>query len=155
MCQPGMTALQRQPVLLRILRLLAAPTCGKRFLRHYSGQPALLNWHYAETPATVSRYIQQYLVYKRYKGSAPRAADAARYARARQGRMQLKTDYVKGAEIRGPRLGANSDLIMPRAACAEQIALLCSAVLCVLLLPVLRSDRQYGGNLRGGKNRGA
>ena len=26
-----------------------------------------------------------------YKGSAPRAADAARYARARQGRMQLKT----------------------------------------------------------------
>ena len=26
-----------------------------------------------------------------YKGPAPRAADAARYARARQGRMQLKT----------------------------------------------------------------
>ena len=45
---------------------------------------------------------------------------------------------------------ANSDLIMPRAACAEQVALLCSAVLCVLLLPVLRFDRQYGGNLRGG-----
>ena len=33
-------------------------------------------------------------------------------------------DYVKGAERRGPRFGANSDLIMPRAACAEQIALL-------------------------------
>ena len=34
-----------------------------------------------------------------YKGSAPRAADATRYARARQGRMQLKT-YKGGREKR-------------------------------------------------------
>ena len=65
--------------------------------------------------------------------------------------MRLKT-YVKGAERRDPLFGANSDLIMPRAACAEQIALLCSAVLCAFITTV--SDREYGGNLRGGKNRG-
>ena len=44
---------------------------------------------------------------------------------------------------------------MPRAAwCAEQVALLCSTVLCAFVTGVLRFDRQYGGNLRGGKNRG-
>ena len=44
-----------------------------------------------------------FLINKRYKDSAPRAADAARYARARQGRMRLKTYYyVKGTEIRDP-----------------------------------------------------
>ena len=68
-----------------------------------------------------------------YKGSAPRA-DAARYARARKN----ATKTCKGSR-RGPWFGANSDLIMPRAACAEQIALCCA----VCLLAVSRSDRQY------------
>ena len=36
----------------------------------------------------------------RYKGSSPRAADAARYARGRQGRMQLKT--LKGGRKKRP-----------------------------------------------------
>ena len=31
----------------------------------------------------------------------------------------------------------------------------CAQLCCVLLLPVLRSDRQYGGNLRGAKKQGA
>ena len=44
-----------------------------------------------------------------------------------QGRMQLK--HVKGAERRVPWFGANIELTMPRAACAELIAL-CCAVLC-------------------------
>ena len=67
-----------------------------------------------------------------YKGSSPRAADAARYARAR------KITTVKGAERRGPLLSATSDLIMPRATCAEMIAL---SVLCCMLA-MSRSDRQ-------------
>ena len=45
--------------------------------------------------------VRRIPIYMVYKGSAPRAADAARYARARQGTMQLKT-YVKGAERRDP-----------------------------------------------------
>ena len=69
-----------------------------------------------------------------YKGSAPRAADAARYARARK----IQLIYVKGAERRGPRFSATCDLIMPRATCAELIAL---SVLCCMLA-MSRSDRQ-------------
>ena len=63
-------------------------------------------------------------VLKKAQGSAPRAADAARYARARKN----ATKYVKGAERRGPflLLGANSGLIMPRGDCAELIALRCA-----------------------------
>ena len=51
-------------------------------------------------------------------------------------------------------IGANGDLIMPRAALSKLFC--CAQLCCVLWLPVLRSDRQYGGNffLRGGKNRG-
>ena len=65
-----------------------------------------------------------------------------------QGGMQLK--QVKGAERRGPRFGANSEFVMPRAVCAELIALCCA----VCLLAVSRSDRQCWCNLRGGRNRG-
>ena len=36
-------------LLLRILPLLVVPVCAKRFHRHYSGQPALLNPHYRGT----------------------------------------------------------------------------------------------------------
>ena len=63
-----------------------------------------------------------------------------------QGRMQLK--HVKGAERRGPSFVANGESIMPRAACAELIALCCA----VCLLAVSHSNRQYGCNFRGGKN---
>ena len=38
---PEISALQRKPVLLRILPLLVALVCSKRFHRHCSGQPAL------------------------------------------------------------------------------------------------------------------
>ena len=87
-----------------------------------------------------------------YKGSAPRAADAARYARSRQGRMQLKT--CKGGRKKRPMIWCeqrfdNAKRCLCRANCP--VVLSCA----VLLLPVLRSDQQYGGNLRGGKNRGA
>ena len=58
-----------------------------------------------------------------------------------KGRTQSK---MKEVERRGPSLGATSDLIMPRATCAELIALCCA----VCLLSMSRSDRQYGCNLR-------
>ena len=58
-----------------------------------------------------------------------------------QGRIQ---QTVKGVERRGQGSRASSDLIMPRATCAELIALCC--VVC--LLAVSRSDREYGCNLR-------
>ena len=64
-----------------------------------------------------------------YKGSALRAAVA-------QGRFQQING--KGAERRGPRFSATSDLIMPRATCAELIDL---SVLCCMLA-MSRSDRQ-------------
>ena len=44
-----------------------------------------------------------------YKGSAPRAGDAARYARARK-----NTTKSEGGRKR-PMVGATSDLMMPRA----------------------------------------
>ena len=64
----------------------------------------------------------------------------------------------KGAERRGPRFVANSDLIMPRAAFAEQIALLCSAVLCafvtgVTLLLIGSSGVLCVGGKTGGRER--
>ena len=40
--------------------------------------------------------------YNIYKGSAPRAADVARYARARKGRMQLQT--CKGGKMKRPMI---------------------------------------------------
>ena len=77
-----------------------------------------------------------------YKGSAPRAADATRYARARK-----NTAKCEGGTKKDPWFGAASDLIMPRANCAELIALCCA----VCVLGMSRSDRQYGCNLRGGE----
>ena len=44
---------------------------------------------------------------------------------------------------------SSSDLILPRAACAELIALCCA----VCLLAMTRPDRQYGCNLRENKRR--
>ena len=55
-----------------------------------------------------------------------------------KGRKQLN---VKGAERRGPRFGATNDLILPRATCAELVALCCAV--CLLEMP--RSDRQDTG----------
>ena len=86
-----------------------------------------------------------------YKGSALRAADAARYARARQGRMQLKT--CKGGRKKRPMIWCeqrfdNAKSCLCRANCP--VVLSCA----VRLLPVLRSDRQYGGTIAWGKNRG-
>ena len=82
-----------------------------------------------------------------YKSSAPRAADAARYARARK---ISTTKCVGGRKKRPMILSVTSDLIMARAACAELIALF---LLCCMLA-MSRSDRQrwYGCNLRR-KNR--
>ena len=71
-----------------------------------------------------------------YKGSAPRRLTQP--ATLTQGKTQLKN--VKGVEIRGPRFGATSDLIMLRATCAELIGLCCAV--CLLAMP--RSGRQYG-----------
>ena len=79
---------------------------------------------------------------QREMGSAPQAADAVRHARARKNTNKT----CKGTERRGPWCGANSKLMMPRAARAVLIALCCA----VCLLAVSRSDRQYGCNLRGG-----
>ena len=71
-------------------------------------------------------------------GSAPRAADAARFARAWK-----KSTKCEGGRKKRPMVGATSDLIMPRATCAELIAL---SVLCCMLA-MSRSDRQkYGCN---------
>ena len=76
------------------------------------------------------------MVLSKAQDSAPLAADAARYARARKNATET---YVKGAERRGPRLfGANSELIiMPRGACAELITLRCA-----VCLMMSRSERQ-------------
>ena len=52
-----------------------------------------------------------------------------------QGRMQLK--HVKGAERKGARFGATSELILPRAACAKLLMVaLCYALFCVLVSDV-------------------
>ena len=45
-----MPALYRPPALRRILAVLVVPIRAKRFYRHYSGQPALLNRHYRGIP---------------------------------------------------------------------------------------------------------
>ena len=84
------------------------------------------------------------VVQNKAQDSAPRAADAARYACARKNATEA---YVKGAGRRGPRLfGANIELIiMPRGACAELIALSCAV--CLLMS---RSERQYVCYLLGG-----
>ena len=50
---------------------------------------------------------------------------------------------------KGPRFDATSGLIMPRANCAEMIALCCA----VCLLAMSRSDRQYGCILRKQKKK--
>ena len=70
--------------------------------------------------------------YDTYEGSAPRAADTARYPRARKVQHN-----VKGAKRRGPSFGATSNLRMPRATCAELVALRCATC----LLAMSRSDR--------------
>ena len=75
-----------------------------------------------------------------YKGSVPRAAAAPRYARARN-----NTTHCEGGGKRRPCFRAASDLIMPRATCAELIPLCCAV--CLLAMP--HSDRQHGCNLRG------
>ena len=76
------------------------------------------------------------MVLKKAQDSAPRAADAARYARARKNASET---YVKGAGRRGPRFfGANIG------ACAELIALRCA-----VCLFMSRSERQYVCYLRG------
>ena len=69
---------------------------------------------------------------------APLRGRLALPATLAQGRIQLK---VKGAERRGPPFGATSDLIPPRATCAELIALCCA----MCLLEMSRSDRQHTG----------
>ena len=88
------------------------------------------------------------MVLLKAQDSAPRAADAARYARARKNATET---YVKGAGRRGLRLfGANVELIiMPRGACAELIPLRGCAV-CLL---ISRSERQYVCYLGGGGGR--
>ena len=55
-----------------------------------------------------------------HKGCAPRAADAARYARARQGRMQLKT--CKGGRKKRPIIWCEQRFDNAKS-CLEQIAL--------------------------------
>ena len=82
-----------------------------------------------------------------YKGFAPRAADAARYAGARKNTTKCEA----GVKIRGPWFGAASDMMTPRATGAELIALWCCAAVC--LLAMSRSDRQYGCNLWEEKNK--
>ena len=68
-----------------------------------------------------------------YKGSAPRAADAARYARARQGRMQLET--CKGGRKKRPMIWCEHRFDNAKS-CLKQVALLCSAVLCAFVTGV-------------------
>ena len=78
------------------------------------------------------------MVLKKAQDSAPRAASAARYARAWKNATET---YEKGAGRRGPRFfGANIELIiiMPRGGYAELIALRCA-----VCLFMSRSERQY------------
>ena len=71
---------------------------------------------------------------KYYKGSAPRAADAARYARARQGGMQLKTYQVcKGGRKKRPMIWCeqrfdNAKSCLCRANCP--VVLSCAVCFC-------------------------
>ena len=86
---------------------------------------------------------------KKTQDSAPRAADAARYAHARENTTET---YVKGAGRRGPRFfGAHIELIItPRGACAELIALRCA-----VWSFMSRSERRYICYLRGREGGGA
>ena len=74
--------------------------------------------------------IKLVLIYKR---SAPRAASAARYARARQGRMQLKR--CKGGRKKRPMIWCEKRFDNAKS-CLEQISLLCLAVLCAFVTGV-------------------
>ena len=70
-----------------------------------------------------------------YKGSAPQAADAARYARARKNTTKCETG--RRAEKRGPMIWCNSNLDnAKRYLCCAVLccAVLCCAVLCCALL---------------------
>ena len=79
----------------------------------------------------------------RSKGSAPRAADAVRYARARNiAKCEMGKKKI-------PMIGANSDLIMPRGTRAE-LFVLCYCAVRLLAMPL--SHRQYGCNLRNKKH---
>ena len=65
-----------------------------------------------------------------YMGSAPRAADTARFARARKNATEI---HSKGTERKSSWFGAASELIMPRAAaCAKLVDLHCA--LCYVLV---------------------
>ena len=78
------------------------------------------------------------MVLKKAQDSAPRAADASRYALARK---KATETYAKGAGRRGPRFYSVKIelIIMPRrGACAELIALRCA-----VCLFMSRSERQY------------
>ena len=76
---------------------------------------------------------------KKAQDSAPRAADAARYTRARK---NATGTYATGAGRSGPRfIGVNIELI---GSCAELFALRCA-----VCLFMSRSERQYVCNLRG------
>ena len=88
-----------------------------------------------------------------YKGSAPRAADAARYARARQGRTQLKT--CKGGKKKRPTIWCEQRfdkcqelLVQSKLPCCAQLCCVCFCYRCYVLIG------STGGTLRGGKNRG-
>ena len=87
-----------------------------------------------------------------YKSPAPRAADAARYARARQGRMQLKT--CKGGRKKRPMIWCEQRFDNAKSCLCRANCPVCAQLCCVLLLPVLRSDRQYGGYFAWGKTGG-
>ena len=82
------------------------------------------------------QYFLLLLYCTKYKGSAPRAADAARYARARQGRMQLKTCIIGGRKR--PMIWCEQLFNNAKKSCLEQIItlLLCSAVLCAFVTGV-------------------
>ena len=80
-----------------------------------------------------------------HKGSALRAAHAALYTRARK-----NTTKCKGGRKNRPKIRCNQRLIMPRATCAELIALCCA----VCLLAMSHSDRQSGCKLQEKKRRG-
>ena len=89
-------------------------------------------WYFAHNTC----YLVVLCLFKR-KHRAPLRGRLTPLATLAQGRMQLK--YVKGEGRRGPRLfGANSEVIMPRGACAELIALRCAGC---LLMP--HSERQF------------
>ena len=86
----------------------------------------------AECGRCCSRHLVSIFCPLEASGSPKRVNDIRASLRGRltppatfaQGRMQLK--HVKVGERRGSLFGANNDLIMPRGACSEQIALCCA-----------------------------